>query len=310
MLYLTLRHYEYICAVARHGSLSAAADALHVSQPALSSALSRIEDHLRHPLFLRRRGAALAMTAQGRLFAEKAQALLDQAALLENPANAGAGQQRLVLACFSDLAPFLLAPALKALRHALPEVEISHRACGFEPLITALSNGEADLAITYDLGLDAIFTRTQLNLLAPHALVPPDHPLAGRGGVSLAELAQHPLVLSQEGLSVQHMLGLFKAHGLVPRIAHRAGSLELLRSLAANGEGVGISYSLPPGGMSYDGKALRPVRVTDPGAQEPVILAAHAELPEASAAHQAHRVLKMALSAARSDLAQADHHVD
>ncbi len=310
MLSLTLRHYEYICAVARHGSLSAAAEAVNVSQPALSAALSRIEDHLGHPLFLRRRGAALAMTPQGRLFAEKAQVLLEQAALLEDPKAASSGQQRLLLVCFSDLAPFLLAPALKALRLAMPEVEISHQACGFKPLITALSEGEADLAITYDLGLDAGFSRAELQRLSPHALVPPDHPLAGFGGISLTELAEHPLVLSQEGLSVHHMLGLFKTHGLVPRIAHRADSLELLRSLAANGEGVGISYSLPPGGMSYDGKALSAVRVTDAGAEEPVILAAHADLPETSVAHQAHGVLKEVLSAPRSDLAQTDHHVD
>ncbi|KIC20233.1 LysR family transcriptional regulator [Leisingera sp. ANG-Vp] len=310
MLYLTLRHYEYICAVARHGSLSAAAEAVHVSQPALSAALSRIEDHLGHPLFLRRRGAALALTPQGRLFAEKAQALLEQAAQLEDPKGAGAGQQQLVLACFADLAPFLLAPALKALREALPDVEISHRACGFEPLIAALTGGEADLAITYDLGLDAGFSRAELGRYVPHALVPPEHPLAKRSGITLEELTQYPLVLSQEGMSLQHMLGLFKTHGLVPRIAHRADSLELLRSLAANGEGVGISYSLPPGGMSYDGKPLRAVPVTDPAASEPVILAAHAQLPGASPAFQAHEILRNVLSAGGSDLAQADHHVD
>ncbi|KIC12555.1 LysR family transcriptional regulator [Leisingera sp. ANG-M1] len=310
MLYLTLRHYEYICAVAKHGSLSAAAEAVHVSQPALSAALSRIEEHLGHPLFLRRRGAALALTPQGRKFADQAQELLDQAARLEDPKGAGQRPQRLMLACFSDLAPFLLAPALRALREALPEVEISHRACGFEPLITALTTGEADLAITYDLGLDAAFSRTGLDRYAPHALVPPEHPLAGRGSVTLEELTHYPLVLSQEGMSLQHMLGLFKTHGLVPRIAHRADSLELLRSLAANGEGVGISYSLPPGGISYDGKPLTAVRVTDPAAEEPVILAAHAHAPKASAAAKAHEILLKTLSSGRSDLAQADHHVD
>ncbi|WP_027235304.1 LysR family transcriptional regulator [Leisingera caerulea] len=309
MLYLTLRHYEYVCAVARHGSLSAAADAVHVSQPALSAALSRIEEHLGLALFLRRRGTALALTPQGRRFAMQAQALLDQAARLENPKNAGA-VQKLTLVCFSDLAPFLLAPALKALRAALPDVEVSHRACGFEPLISALSRGRADLAITYDLGLDAAFSRAELDRIAPHALVPPEHPVAERTGISLAELAQHPLVLSQEGLSVQHMLGLFKTQGLVPRIAHRADSLELLRSLAANGEGVGISYSLPPGGISYDGKALCAVPVTDTGAQEPVILAAHTGMPEASPAYKAHEILREVLSVRRSDLAQADHHIN
>lgn len=314
MLYLTLRHYEYVCAVARHGSLSAAAEALHVSQPALSAALARIEAHLGHQLFLRRRGAALALTAQGRQFAGRAERLLEQAAQLEDPGAAAAGQQRLMLLCFSDLAPFLLAPALKALRQALPEVEIRHRSCAFQPLIAEMSTGGADLAITYDLGLDASFSRRELDRLAPHALVPPQHPLAQRQSLTLAELADQPLVLSQEGLSVQHMLGLFRAQGLVPRIAHRAGSLELLRSLAANGEGVGISYSLPPGGISYDGKPLRAVPVSDRDAQEPVILAAHAPLPAGSPAARAHAVLQQALrrggTKSGSDLAQADHHVD
>lgn len=310
MLYLTLRHYEYVCAVARHGSLSAAAEALHVSQPALSAALARIEAHLGHQLFLRRRGAALALTPQGRQFADRAEQLLEQAAQLEDPGAATSAPQRLTLLCFADLAPFLLAPALKALRQALPEVEIRHHSCAFQPLIAALSAGEADLAITYDLGLDASFTRSELDRLAPHVLVPPQHPLAQRQSLTLAELADQPLVLSQEGLSVQHMLGLFRAQGLVPRIAHRAGSLELLRSLAANGEGVGISYSLPPGNISYDGKPLHAVPIRDRQAQEPVILASHASQPETSASARAHAVLLRVLRRDRSDLAQPDHHVD
>lgn len=309
MLYLTLRHYEYICAVARHGSLSAAAEALHVSQPALSAALTRIEEHLGRALFLRRRGAALVLTPEGRRFADQAQDLLDRATRLEDP-QAAAAAQKIALVCFSDLAPFLLAPALKALRQALPELEVSHRACGFQPLIEALTSGEADLAITYDLGLDAGFSRTELDRVPPHALVPPEHMLAQRSAVSLAELADQPLVLSQEGLSVQHMLGLFRAQGLVPRIVQRAGSLELLRSLAANGEGVGISYSLPPGRVSYDGKPLCAVPISDPGAREPVILATHMQLPPQSPAARAHAVLDHVLRAAPSDLAQADHHIN
>lgn len=310
MLYLTLRHYEYVCAVARHGSLSAAADALHVSQPALSAALTRIEARLGHALFLRRRGAPLALTPQGRAFAARAQALVDQAARLEDPAGAAEAAQPLVLACFSDLAPFLLAPALRALREALPGTDVSWRACGFEALIGALTRGEADLALTYDLGLDAGFDRVELERITPHALVPPAHPLAAQADVSLAELAAHPLVLSQEGLSMQHMLGLFKAEGLVPKIAHRAETLELLRSLAANGEGAGLSYSLPPGGMSYDGKPLRAVPVRDEAAREPVILATHADLSAAAPARQARAVLRRMLPSLRSALAQPDHHVD
>jgi len=275
MLYLTLRHYEYTCAVAQHGSLSAAAEALHVSQPALSTALARIEDHLGRALFVRRRGAPLTLTPQGRDFAKAAQNLVDQATLLEATNGASPALQNLVIGCFSDLAPFVLAPALRCLRQAFPDLTVSPRMLGFSQLTEGLLQGEIDLAVTYDLGLDAGFDRRVIDRRAPQALMPPDHALARHRSLSLAQLADAPLVLSQEGLSVQHMLGLFKTIGLTPRISHRAASLEILRSLAANGEGIGISYSAPPINQSYDGKALVSIPISDSFALEPVIVASH-----------------------------------
>ena len=275
MLYLTLRHYEYVCAVANQGSLSAAAAVLHVSQPALSAALSRIEDHLGQPLFVRRRGAPLALTPQGRDFAKRAQSLIDQAAQLETKNAQPLVTRKLTLGCFADLAPFLLAPALRLFASRLPDLAISPRVADFAELTEAMLHGEVDFALTYDLGLDAGFHRETLTHRFPHALMPPDHRLAQAASLSLDDLAEEPLILSQEGLSVQHMLNLFKSRGLAPRISHRAASLELLRSLAANGQGIGISYSAPPSGQSYDGKPLASIPIQDPQAQEPIILVSH-----------------------------------
>ena len=291
MLYLTLRQYEYVTAVAHHGSLSAAAEAVHVSQPALSAALTRIEAHLGYPLFLRRRGAALSLTPQGRDFAQRARELLDQAARLENPDQSAGEAQNLTLGCFSDLAPFLLAPALKALRAALPGLTVTYRPAPFGALIDDLLRGETDLAITYDLGLDAGFHRVELDRIRPQALVAERHPLLAYSDVSLADLLPHPLILSQEGLSAQHMLALFKSKGMLPRVAHRAASLELLRSLAANGEGVGISYSLPPVETSYDRLPLCGLPIRDPEAVEPVVLVSHTAAPKDSLLHAAQACL-------------------
>ncbi|MCE8525525.1 LysR family transcriptional regulator [Ruegeria pomeroyi] len=275
MLYLSLRQYEYVCAVGRHGSLSAAAAALNVSQPALSAALAKIETHLGQPLFIRRRGSAMAVTPAGRDFIVAAEALLSDAARIEDPAHPRPAKRQLHLGCFTDLAPFLLAPALHALRRALPDVTVSTRADGFEALISALLKGQIDLALTYDLGLDAGFHRQPLYRSHPQALMSPDHPLALGADPDLKALTGHPLILSDEGLSAQHMLGLFRRHGLSPLVAHRAATLELLRSLAAHGEGVGISYAAPAYATSYDGRPLlsRPIVGTD--LTESVILVRH-----------------------------------
>jgi DNA-binding transcriptional LysR family regulator len=291
MLYLTLRHYEYVAAVARHGSLSAAAQALNVSQPALSNALTRIEAQLDQPLFLRRRGAPLALTPQGRDFAARAQVLLEMAGQLEAKDQFTPVEQQLCLGCFVDLAPFWLAPALQILREALPGVRVSFRVEPFEPLISALNKGDIDLAVTYDLGLDASFERRELTRMRPFALMAPGHPLAIAPQVSLRQLAEHPLILSDEGLSVQHMLSLFKSAGLAPKVRHRAATLELMRSLAAHNEGVGVSYSLPPASFAYDGNPLAARPVLDPQAAEPLILASHGSTGSSSPAARAQEAL-------------------
>ena len=279
MLYLTLRHYEYACAIAAEGSLSAAATRLNVSQPALSNALDRIDAHLGYPLFIRKRGAALAVTPQGRRFVDRAEALLARAASLETGRAAQPATTRLTLGCFSDLAPFLLAPALQTLRLAYPQVTVGYRAAAFEPLIGALLDGSIDIAVTYDLGLDAGFARTTLFHQDPVAVLSPDHELAQRGDISLRDLSAHPLILSNEGLSAQHMLGLFRRHGLSPVVAHRTQSQEIMRSLAAHDEGVGISYAAPYASHSYDGQPLAMVPIRDQDASEPVILARHGTGP-------------------------------
>lgn len=279
MLYLTLRQYEYVTAIARQGSLSAAADDVNVSQPALSAALSRIESRLGKTLFFRRKGAALVLTPEGRDFVRQAEDLLARAARLERTEPDAPAPQSLVLGCFVDLAPFLLAPALNLMRRNFPGIAVSYRVEGFQALTTAMIDGQVDLAVTYDLGLDAGFDRHTLAHAVPCAHVAADHPLATRSEIDLATLADHPLILFQEGMSAQHVLALFRERDLRPRVVHRAASLEILRSLAAHGEGIGLSYSRPPGHLSYDGRPVVAIPVSDPAAVEPIILARHGTAP-------------------------------
>lgn len=280
MLQLTLRQIEYVVAVARAGSLSAAAAALNVSQPSLSVALSHVEATLGEKLFIRSKGSPLRVTTFANRFVAEAEALLAMARRLEDPETIErAVNGFVVLGCFEDLAPHYLAPMLKHLRRSLPGVEIVWRIAEFEALARDMREGRINMALTYDLGIDSSFVRTALFEVAPIAFCSSEHPFATRSCVTLKDIASEPLILFEEMLSNRHALQLFRGQGLSPAVAYRVRSLEIMRSLAANGEGVGISYALPPGDRSYDGAKVHAVPIIDRIAREPIILAQSVAAP-------------------------------
>ncbi|TXI01375.1 MAG: LysR family transcriptional regulator, partial [Pseudorhodobacter sp.] len=273
MLSLTLRQIEYATATARHGGMSAAAAALHVSQPALSVALSQLEAHLGQPLFLRRPGGRLMPTPFGQRWLDEATATLERLGRLADPARLAG--QTLRLAVFTDLAASCIGPLLSQAETGL---DLQAEPMGFEDLSQALRQGRVDLALTWDLGLEAGIARRTIARILPHAVLAPDHPLAASAAVTLADLADQPLILTDQGLSISHMRGLFARAALQPRIARRAASLELMRSLAAHGLGVGLSYTNPAARLSQDGRPLvtRPIR--DAGT-EAIVIARLASTP-------------------------------
>ncbi|MES2434787.1 MAG: LysR family transcriptional regulator [Pseudomonadota bacterium] len=291
MLSITLRQLEYATAVAQHGGMTAAAEALHVSQPALSVALAQLETLLQRPLFLRRAGGRLTPTAFGRGWLDLAEAQLTALTRLSDP-NALAEDIR--FAVFQDLAASCLAPILNHAATAAPQLTITPYVMEFEALSDALRKGKADLALTWDLGLHSDIARQTVAQIAPHAILPPDHPLAQHASLTLAQLASEPLILTDQGLSLGHMRGLFAQAGLTPQIQHRTATMDLMRSYAANGLGLGLSYTNPAARLSPDGKALVTRQITDAGT-EPLILAHLAQNPPSAAAQQLAQLIPQAL---------------
>jgi DNA-binding transcriptional LysR family regulator len=272
MLSISLRQLEYALAIHRHGGVSAAAAALRVSQPALSTALGQIETKLGKSLFLRRSGGPMTPTSFGREFLSRAQRVVDGAADLMRPDGVAANEP-VILWFFQDLAPLLLAPVLAELTARLPDIEIKHRVGGFQEIMSAHAQfSSADLAITYDLGLDRGFHRREILRLPLSAIVAAGHEFARRGFATMAEIAVEPIVLAEEGLSKAHMLKVFSDFGLSLDVVHIAGTMETMRSFAANGLGVGLAYTRPLVETTYDGKPVRHVPISDATSLEPVIL--------------------------------------
>lgn len=269
MLYLTLRQYSYLVAVAEAGSLTLAAARLNVSQPSLSVAITRVEDRLGQTLFERGKGAPIVLTPFGHRFVTRARRLLADAADLEQAAH----QIRpLVVGCFEDIAPWYLAHLLEVLTTHLPDLTFQGREARFARIAADLAEGRMDLAVSYDLGFGAQVQRRVLGTVAPVAFVAPDHPLARQPNATLAQLAEHPLILFDEPLSESFMRDLFTGQNLTPDVAHKTASLEMMRALAAHRQGVGLSYSNPPTATSYDGAPLVSVPISDPQARTDIAL--------------------------------------
>ncbi|SMY10086.1 LysR family transcriptional regulator [Flavimaricola marinus] len=269
MLNITLRQYEYIVGVADAGSLTKAAAQLNVSQPSLSVAITRVEQHLGRAIFLRGKGSAIEITPFGHRLIAQARSLLTLATEIEQGHDAthtwGVG-------CFADIAPWYLAPALKRLADRFPALSFSGREGRFADLARDLAEGLLDFVISYDVGFEGNFMRRKLTDIAPVAFVEIDHPLTGRDELELSDLEGIPLILFNEDLSQGFMRDLFARMHLTPVIQQKVASLEMMRSLAANGVGVGISYSRPPGDLSYDGKPLVTVPIATPQAKTEISL--------------------------------------
>jgi DNA-binding transcriptional LysR family regulator len=269
MLYLTLRQYQYVVATADAGSLTDAAINLHVSQPSLSIAITRVETRLGRAIFVRRKGAAIMVTPFGHRFVEQARALLKTATEIEQYSDAA---RPFVLGCFEDIAPWYLTKALTQLRAQFPAMVFKGHEGRFSDLATDIAEGCVDLAISYDIGFDSRFNRHLIKEVAPVAIVSTDHPLAAFETLELHQLDGLPLVLSAEELSLGFIRKLFDELEVTLNLEHETASLEMMRSLAAHGVGVGISYSTPPTKVSYDGQPLITVPIVTPQALAKIVL--------------------------------------
>lgn len=272
MIDFSLRQLEYFVATAEHGGVSAAARARHVSQPSVSLAIAQLEAALGAPLFRRQASRGVELTPAGLRVLGQARDILALAAGLSAGEEADELRGQLSLICFQDLGPYFAPRLLAGFRARHPQVAITLLEGDLATVQRALRAGKAELALTYELATDAQMQCWTLAELAPYALLPSDHPLAAQASVSLAELAQQPLVLEDIPHTREYLLSLFWNLALTPRIAQTVQSFEMQRGLVAHGCGVALSCTRPAGDLSYDGRpiACRPLR-DDPPPQRVVL---------------------------------------
>jgi DNA-binding transcriptional LysR family regulator len=280
---VSLRTLECLVAIVEQGSLTKAAAALHMTQPALSHQIAAVERELgtpvveRLPRGIRPTAAGLAAVAEARI----ALAAADRAVIAGRRVAAGAGG-RIRIACAETMTAWVLVPVLRSWRRRLPDVELDLKEyTSADRMLEELRGGGTDVTVgprptaatVSAASVTASAADGHIEVLGREEVVvvaSPEHRFAGMDAVPLAELSTEPLVHYNRGNGFGVWLDQLAAqHGVVlPQPTLRTGSPRTAAQLAAAGMGVAVvpfsALTPRPGGTirSIDPLELRDVIVT------------------------------------------------
>jgi DNA-binding transcriptional LysR family regulator len=243
---MTLTQLKAFIAVARLGSVKAAAESLRVTEPAVSGAVAALRRELGDPLFVRSSGG-IALTPGGRRLAAGAAEIVGLAEeTRQRVREAGEGSSYLRVASTESGAELIVPPLLEAFSQRQPDVDAATIAVPSALLSEVLLDRRADVAIGPAAGGDApgdpvesvAFLRYQLVVVAA-----PEHPLGGKGTVSTARLPREHWLLGPDGLDPGTPSGAFLArHGVGAANASVFPSATGALDAVAAGEGLSVAF--------------------------------------------------------------------
>jgi DNA-binding transcriptional LysR family regulator len=241
---MNLKQLEYALAVADTGSFTRAAERCHVVQSALSHQVARLEAQLGVSLF-ERTSRRVRLTPAGEAFVLSARPALEAAQRIADDVAAACGQVRgrLSIGEISSLTALDLVDLL-ALFHALyPAVDVRWLTAKSELLVADVCERRLDVGFI-GLWQGEVLQGVQHRLLGREELVavlPPGHPLAGRGRLALADIADQVLVDFPEGTGARRQTDeAFQAAGLVHRVQFEIGHIRLVEKFVQRDLAIGL----------------------------------------------------------------------
>jgi LysR family transcriptional regulator, transcription activator of glutamate synthase operon len=233
---------RWFAALAEREHMTAVAREQHISQPALSRAVGRLETQLGVPLF-DRRGRVLALNAHGQRYLPHVRRALEEldagAAALADAADAERGEVRLWF--LHTLGSWLVPALVGAYRDERPAVRFRLAQRGAAGLVEGFGDGDADLVMMGPRPMGRGWAWHRLAIEPLLLAVPPNHRLAGRRSVRLIDVAGEPFVALQPGNALRAQTDdLCRRAGFEPKIAFEGDEVATLRGLVAAGLGVAL----------------------------------------------------------------------
>ena len=239
MRHVTLRQLRTFAQVVRTGSFTGAAQALHLTPPAITIQMRELEERAGLPL-IERTAAGVVPTEAGREVIQAAQRIEVALAGCSDALSALRGLEggHVAIGVVST-AKYFAPAALGAFARAHPSVEIRLDVGNRAAIIAALEANTLDLALTGRPPEDLAVEKAPIGAHPHLVIVPPDHPLARRKHIAPSMLAQETFVVREPGSGTRGLMERFFAEAAItPRIGMEMGSNETIKQAVMAGLGI------------------------------------------------------------------------
>ena len=242
---MKLQQLRFLCAVEAHGlNLSAAAQALHTSQPGISKQIKLLEEELGVEIFLRNGKRFTKVTAPGMAILGIAKRVLQETENLNQAAldysNQDAGG--LTIATTHTQARYALPAVIQRFTARYPKVKLSLIQGSPVQICQFTLSGQADICIA----TEAIATFEELVMLPCHAwnrcvIAPPLHPILAQKSLTLEQIARYPIVTYDSAFAGRSQINrAFEQRNLKPNVVLTAIDSDVIKTYVALGLGIGI----------------------------------------------------------------------
>lgn len=255
--------FSYVDAVAHHGSIRKAAEALHIASSALNRRILDLEEEVGSPLF-ERLPRGVRATAAGELFLAYVRRSLKELRLLEAQIDGLRGLSRgsVRVAVAESVTGRMLPDAIAEYHRAHPHIAFSVTVDGPKGLLDSLLRDKVDLILTHELSDEAEVTVLAQVPQPLCVLVSPEHPLASRNALRLRDCIDYPIAMPDETLAARALMDSALQRASVrfePVLV--SNSIETTKVFARTSQGVCFSFRI---GEKPDVSGMVTIPLVDP----------------------------------------------
>lgn len=257
---MNFKQLKYFVATAETGQVSRAAKLLSISQSSVTGSVRELEAILGVTLF-ERRAHGMELTKAGREFLQVARDILEKvdAAHQIDRGTSDIGGTLTVAATYTVIGYFL-PYHLGRLAQLYPRIEIRIVELNRQSIEEQLLRGQIDMAVALTSNIHREGIETLTLLKSPRRVwVPAGHSFCHGGEVSLNRIAQEPYVMLTVDEAAHSSMKYWNSHNAHPNIKLRTSSVEAVRSLVANGQGVTILSDMVYRPWSLEGRRIETV---------------------------------------------------